>query len=116
MTGIITETTGLIAAFVPSWHPSSTVVTGTFPCGRADVLLGESTASGVGAGGFLTGLGDFGLRRVVTGSRTGRPVNGSGVSVEFEPALDRGEPMAAHAVATRRRYGASGECPRRIPA
>ena len=112
----ITETTGLIAAFLPSQYPSSTAVTGTFLCGRADVLLGESTASGVGADGSLTDFGDFGLRRPMAGSRAGRPVNGSGVSVESELALDRGEPMAEHAVATRRRHGASGECPRRIPA
>lgn len=112
----ITETTGFIAAFPPSRYPFSTAVMGTSLCGRADVLLGESTASGVGADGSLVGFGDFGLRRPMAGSRAGRHVNGSGVSVESELVLDRGEPMAEHAVATRRRHGASGECPRRIPA
>ncbi len=87
----ITETTGFVTGFaMPSRQLSPTAVQGTLLGGHTDVF-GEPTIAGVG--------------------------NGSGVSVESGLALDRGKRQTKHAAeATQRPYGASGECPRRIPA
>ncbi|WP_150239212.1 hypothetical protein [Nocardiopsis quinghaiensis] len=117
----ITETIGFIAgSAMPSRRLSLTTVPGAALSGRVRVLaaFGEraTTGTGVGDGGTTGGSGDLGLRLPLSGSRLGWTGHGSGVSAESGLALERGEPMAAHAEATQRLHGVPGECPRRIPA
>ncbi|WP_150251972.1 hypothetical protein [Nocardiopsis deserti] len=114
----ITETTGFVAGFaMPSRQLSPTAVQGTLLGGHTDVfaVFGEAATAGVGNGG----TGFLGSRSPLMASQVERTVlgNGSGVPVESELALDRGKRQTKHAAeATQRPYGASGECPRRIPA
>jgi hypothetical protein len=114
----ITETTGFVTGFaMPSHQPSPTAVQGNLLRGHTDVfaLFGEATIVGVGN----SGTGIPGSRSPLTVSQVERTVlgDGSGVSVESGLALDRGKRQTKHAAeATQRPYGASGECPRRIPA
>lgn len=111
----ITETTSVVTGFaMPSRQLSPTAVQGTLLGGHTDVfaVFGEATTAGVG-NGFL------GSRSPLTVSQVERNVlgKGSGVPVESGLALDRGKRQTKHAAgATQRPYGASGECPRRIPA
>lgn len=106
----ITETTGFVAGFaMPSRQLSPTAAQGTLLGGHADVFADF----GNGGSGFL------GSRSPLMVSQVERTVlgNGSGVPAESGLALDRGKHQTKHAAeATQRRYGASGECPRRIPA
>lgn len=72
---------------------------------------------GTGAEGTGLGFGGFGVRggmTVILASE--HKTNGSGVPTGNESARDRGELMTARTEETPRRYGASGKCPRRIPA
>ncbi|WP_433699942.1 hypothetical protein [Nocardiopsis sp. CA-288880] len=118
-----TQTTGFIAGFaVSSRQQSLTAVLGTAESGHAGVLagFGEFITTGVGHGAkdHRDGWGtssSHGLSMVSPVVPTGVG-NGSGVPADHELALDRGKRMTEHAEATRRLYGASGECPRRIPA
>jgi hypothetical protein len=118
----ITETTGFVTGFaMPSRQLSPTAVQGTLLGGHAGVLavFGEAVVAGAGNGCANGGSGFLGSRSPLMASQVERTVlgNGSGVPAESEPALDRGKRQTKHAAeATQRRYGASGECPRRIPA
>ncbi|MFC9089087.1 hypothetical protein [Nocardiopsis dassonvillei] len=111
----ITETTGFVTGFaMPSHQPSPTAVQGNLLRGRTDVfaLFGEAAIGngGTGVPGSRSPLMVSQVERTVLG-------DGSGVSVESGLALDRGKRQTKHAAeATQRPYGASGECPRRIPA
>ncbi|NKY97452.1 hypothetical protein [Nocardiopsis alborubida] len=116
----ITETTGFATGFaMPSRQLSPTAVQGTLLGGHTDVLavFGGATTAGAGNGRTNGGTGFLGSRSPLMVSQVERTVLGSGVSVESGPALDRGKHQTKHAAeATQRPYGASGECPRRIPA
>lgn len=118
----ITETTGFVTGFaMPSRQLSPTAVQGTLLGGHTDVfaVFGEATIAGVGNGRTNGGTGFLGSRSPLTVSQVERNVlgDGSGVPVESGLALDRGKRQTKHAAeATQRPYGASGECPRRIPA
>ncbi|WDZ89892.1 hypothetical protein [Nocardiopsis sp. HUAS JQ3] len=111
----ITETTGFVTGFaMPSRQLSPTAVQGNLLGGHTDVLAvyGGTTVGNVGTGihGSRSPLMVSQVERTVLG-------DGSGVSVESGLALDRGKRQTQHAAeATQRPYGASGECPRRIPA
>ncbi|PDP86833.1 hypothetical protein CQJ94_14540 [Glycomyces fuscus] len=119
----ITETTGFVTGFaMPSRQLSPTAVQGTLLGGHKDVLavLGGAAIAGAGNGCANGGSGFLGSRSPLTVPQVERTVlgNGSGVpAAGSEPASDRGKRQTKHAgEATQRRYGASGECPRRIPA
>ncbi|WP_017596889.1 hypothetical protein [Nocardiopsis lucentensis] len=122
-----TQTTGFVAVFAMSSRQRPvTVAQGTALNGHGDVnaVFGEFTTTGSGiAGGRESGLGGFLGMTGFQGSRPsaiqvakGDARTGSGVSAELELAPEWGEPLANHAETARRRYGAVGECPRRIPA
>lgn len=110
----ISLTTGFT---MPSRLRSLTADTGTAMRGRADATAWVGTtanAAGViGGRGHLSSLRE---RQDVPFALNGTG-KGSGVSTDSGFALI-GKPMADHAEAeaTPRRYGAPGECPRRIPA
>jgi hypothetical protein len=112
----MTNTTKNTGFAMPTRLRSLTVDTGTAMRGRADVTawIGTSTIAAGVIGGrecLRSSREQQGIRLALIG--TG---NGSGVS---EPGFAlTGKPLADHAEAeaTPRRYGAPGECPRRIPA
>ncbi|WP_026122541.1 hypothetical protein [Nocardiopsis halotolerans] len=119
----ITETTGLHAGFaMPSRQLSLlTAVRGTVLGGQKDVfaVFGESIVACAGNGGTTNGGSVFRGSRsplMVSEGQEALTGDGSGVPAEPELALDRGKHVAKHAEPTQRLYGASGECPRRIPA
>ncbi|GAB2493074.1 hypothetical protein [Nocardiopsis aegyptia] len=102
---------------MPSRPWSLTADTGTAMRGRADATAGVGTIAGViGATGGRGHLSSLRERQDVQFALIGTG-NGSGVSADSGFALT-GKPLADHAEAeaTPRRYGAPGECPRRIPA
>ncbi|MBB6118807.1 hypothetical protein [Nocardiopsis algeriensis] len=78
----------------------------------ADVLLGTRVVEDTKgeAGGFGSGSKPSAL----LASQSVR--QGSGVPTGGELARERGETATDHAETARRRYGAPGECPRKIPA
>lgn len=118
-----TQTTDVFIGFaMPSRQLSLTAAQGTAVSGHAGFLagFGESTTKGAGHG-HPGGSGERGLLapRVRPMASPVVPTgvgNGSGVPANPELALDRGKRTTEHAEATQRLYGASGECPRRIPA
>lgn len=108
---------GFASDVAAAWQPFPTcVVSGADLGGSTTIGSRPNTEGGarvlgmvqlIGAGSVSQGTG------VPTGGMTG------GLRHESEPALDRGKftggvDEASHE--TPRRYGASGECPRRIPA
>ncbi|MFI6574483.1 hypothetical protein ACIBFB_01690 [Nocardiopsis sp. NPDC050513] len=121
-----TVNTGFVAVFAMSSRQRPIVAQGTALAGHNDVdaVIGECTTTGSAVpGGRESGLGGFLGMAGLQGSRPrgiqaakGDARTGSGVLAERELALPWGEPLANHAETTRRRYGAVGKCPRRIPA
>ncbi|RKS05424.1 hypothetical protein DFP74_1022 [Nocardiopsis sp. Huas11] len=110
----ISLTTGFI---MPSRLRSLTAETGTAMCGRADATAWVGTiTNATGVNGGRGHLGSLREQQDVPFALFGTG-NGSGVSADRGFALI-GKPLADHAEAeaTPRRYGAPGECPRRIPA
>ncbi|OLT27661.1 hypothetical protein BJF83_17950 [Nocardiopsis sp. CNR-923] len=122
----ITDNTGFVAVFAMSTRQRPIDAQGTALSGHRDagVVFGEFTTIGSAVpGGRESGLGGFLGTAVLQGFRPcGAQAakvdarTGSGVRAERELALPWGEPLANHAETTRRRYGAVGKCPRRIPA
>ena len=116
MTTKNTESTGIAA-----WQLfSPRVASGTALSGSATKVATAgnrlNTESGIAAVGMIQLIG-AGVSALGSGvSETGVP---GGLRHESEPALDRGKlfggfDQASHE--TPRRYGALGECPRKIPA
>lgn len=103
----------------PSRPWSLTTDTGTAMRGRADAIAWVGTTAT--ATGVIGGRGHLGSLReqqhvlsALIGTGNG---NGSGVPADSGFALTGKKPADhAEAEATPRRYGAPGECPRRIPA
>ncbi|MEE2038637.1 hypothetical protein Q8791_15535 [Nocardiopsis sp. CT-R113] len=118
-----TQTTEFITGFAMSSRQLSlTAVSGTAESGLTGVLagFGEFITTGVGHDA-KGGSDEYGTHRSRALSMVSPVVptgvgNGSGVPANPELALDRGKRTTEHAEATQRLYGASGECPRRIPA
>ncbi|KOX12192.1 hypothetical protein ADL05_22080 [Nocardiopsis sp. NRRL B-16309] len=102
---------------MPSRPWSLTAETGTAMRGRADATAGVGTIAS--AAGVIGGHGHLGSPRECQNLLSALIGTGKGSGVRagsgFAPT---GESLADHAEAeaTPRRYGAPGECPRRIPA
>lgn len=118
-----TETTDFIAGFAASSQQYGwTAVPGTAVSGSTGMpATGGEFAAGFGCGrgnaGVEGGTGLFGSR-VDLSLAVASPVNerdGGGVPGRNDLALERGKRLIDHIAATPR-YGAPGECPRRIPA
>ncbi|MFD3685175.1 hypothetical protein ACFWTE_10205 [Nocardiopsis sp. NPDC058631] len=122
MTNSTQSTERIIGFAMSSLQLSLTAVPGTAESGSAGTPAGWGGFITIGVGhGTEGGSDEYGTHRSRLSSMVSPVVptgvgNGSGVSADPELALDRGKRMTEHAEATQRLYGASGECPRRIPA
>lgn len=122
-----TQTAAFVAGFAePLCQLASANVRAAFSNGRAGVpaVPGDAASTaGTNTDGLTVRGRGFDRSRLpltvseslwtVIGDAAG---NGGGVPAETELAPERGKPMAEHAAATQRRYGASGKRPRKIPA
>lgn len=114
----ITETTGFVAGFTTLLQQFPIAEGGTVACGRSGMpaVFGVSIHADLGLGNGGNVEADSGRERSRVDLTTERMLtaDGSGVS-GHELALARGKRLVEHIEATPR-YGASGECPRKIPA
>lgn len=115
----MTENTGFVAGFAKQLQQFRIAEVGTVVCGRSTMSVvfveGFLADAGLGTGGDVEGFG--GHEAFHTASTTERVLsgNGSAVSGNHELALARGKRLMERIEATPR-YGAPGECPRKIPA
>ncbi|MFV2198311.1 hypothetical protein [Nocardiopsis sp. LOL_012] len=116
-----TAVTGFVAVFaMPSVQGLPTRAQGTALSGRPGSFVWSGISGGTGLGsaeGCVYGLGGLresaghpGLKPEASAVERNRVRTGPGL------ALEQGEHVADRAEATPRRYGAAGQCPRRIPA